>query len=145
MTLVITVPGKPMAKGRPRFVRATGRTFTPPATAAAEQVLKWTAMQEMGDRPLYDGPLRLTFTAQFEPPASWSGKKKAAALAGAIKPTGRPDIDNLLKLKDGLNGVVWHDDAQIVEVVATKRYGAAACTTMTVEAASVATAEEAAA
>lgn len=36
-------------------------------------------------------------------------------------PTMRPDIDNLVKfVLDSLNGVVYHDDRQVVKVVAYK-------------------------
>ena len=38
-------------------------------------------------------------------------------------PTGRPDLDNLIKaLTDACNGIVWRDDAQIVRLMAEKRY-----------------------
>jgi Holliday junction resolvase RusA-like endonuclease len=42
-------------------------------------------------------------------------------LRGGCYPTGRPDIDNTLKLLlDACNGIVWLDDAQVVEVAVSK-------------------------
>ena len=36
----------------------------------------------------------------------------------------RPDVDNLWKLVgDGLNGIVWSDDARIAKATASKVYG----------------------
>ena len=57
-------------------------------------------------------------------PASWSKRKAAEALHGVIRPTKKPDADNVLKaVCDGINGVVWHDDTQAVDVTLRKRYG----------------------
>ena len=44
-------------------------------------------------------------------------------LAGIIKPTKKPDIDNIAKIIcDGLNGVAYKDDAQIIYLAVMKRY-----------------------
>lgn len=46
-------------------------------------------------------------------------------LAGKIRPTKRPDADNVLKaIADGLNGLAYHDDAQLVEMKGAKYYDA---------------------
>jgi hypothetical protein len=40
------------------------------------------------------------------------------------RPTGKPDLDNVIKsLFDGLNLVTWADDAQIVDMTASKWFG----------------------
>jgi Holliday junction resolvase RusA-like endonuclease len=57
-------------------------------------------------------------------PISWSKKKAAAALAGQVLPTRKPDADNVVKaVFDGMNGVVWRDDVQAVDLQLRKRYG----------------------
>jgi len=62
-----------------------------------------------------DGPL--AFSACFYMPRPKSARK------GAHAPLTRPDLDNLLhKLTDQFNGVFWHDDSQVVELSASKRY-----------------------
>jgi Holliday junction resolvase RusA-like endonuclease len=46
-------------------------------------------------------------------------------LADRIRPTKRPDADNVLKaIADSLNGLAYHDDAQLVVMHATKNYDA---------------------
>ena len=50
------------------------------------------------------------------------------------QPTVRPDVDKLARaLLDALTGVAYHDDAQIVQLEATKCYGADVRTTVTIE------------
>ena len=57
------------------------------------------------------------------PPESWSGKKKAAAIAREIFPTTKPDVDNVIKgLFDACNDVVFKDDKQVVDLTVKKRY-----------------------
>jgi Holliday junction resolvase RusA-like endonuclease len=42
---------------------------------------------------------------------------------GAIKHIKKPDTDNLLKaVLDGLNGIAWADDSQVIRVSASKEY-----------------------
>ena len=123
MTITISLPGLPKGKGRPRFVRATGRTYTPADTVSYEGALKLAARVSMQGRAPLEGALAVTMVAEFPVASSWSKKKQAAALAGAVRPTSKPDADNLLKTLDALNQVVWKDDAQIVNATIIKRYG----------------------
>lgn len=120
--IVISLPGIPRGKGRPRFVRATGRTYTPADTVNYEGALRLAAASVMAGHPPLDGALAVMMVAEFPVPQSWSKKKQAAAMAGEIKPTGKPDADNLIKTLDAFNAVVWRDDAQIVDARITKRY-----------------------
>lgn len=42
---------------------------------------------------------------------------------GVLRPTTKPDIDNLVKgIKDSLSKVLWYDDSQVTELVARKLY-----------------------
>lgn len=64
----------------------------------------------------FQGPVALGMRAFLPIPKSKSKKWKAAAMAGEIRPTTKPDTDNLVKqIKDCANGVFWADDKQIVE------------------------------
>ena len=38
-------------------------------------------------------------------------------------PTTKPDLDNIIKLLDALNGIAYDDDKQIVEIIARKEKG----------------------
>ena len=56
-------------------------------------------------------------------PKSFSKKAREAALAALIRPTTRPDGDNYLKgVLDALNGILWTDDARIVDMSCHKYY-----------------------
>ena len=118
----IVVLGIPVAKGRPRFSKATGHTYTPEKTRNFEAALKYAAEQVMGDRPPLDGPLRVQITVKLPIPASWAKKQQAAARSGALRPTKKPDFDNYTKTVDALNQVVWLDDGQVVEAAVSKFY-----------------------
>ena len=61
--------------------------------------------------------------ARYPIPQSWSKKKQESARKNEIKPTLRPDLDNIEKLcLDSMNFIVWKDDAQIVRLYAEKQY-----------------------
>ena len=118
----IRMDGQPIGKGRPRFVRATGRTYTPEKTARYEDRLAWAAQSVMAGRDLLVGPLSVTVNAYLEVPTSRSKKWRAEALGGNLRPLVKPDADNIAKLLDALNKIVWLDDAQIVGLHVFKYY-----------------------
>lgn len=123
MTIEIRLDGDPVGKGRPRFVRATGRTYTPEKTASFEARLGWAAQNVMTGFPLLEGPVVLLVMVFKEIPASWSEKKRQKAILQYLQPTGKPDADNFLKLvMDSLNKIVWKDDAQVVDARVVKKY-----------------------
>lgn len=120
--LVIVVPGEARGKGRPRFVSTPrgGRTYTDAQTASYENLVKLCA-KASGAR-VTDGPHRVEIVAYFEPAASWSKKRTAAALANEAAPA-KVDLDNIAKaIMDGLNGVAWRDDKSVCELVVSKRF-----------------------
>jgi len=119
--IAITIPGDPVAKGRPRMTKS-GRAYTPVKTRQYENYVRACAAQSMiGHKPL-TGPLTARVAALFDIPASWPKWKQNAALDGSMRHTSTPDLDNLIKVVDGLNGVVFHDDSSICNIVATKGY-----------------------
>ena len=47
----------------------------------------------------------------------------AAAIAGVIQPTTKPDVSNIVKgIEDALNGIWYKDDSQIVHEYSMKQY-----------------------
>lgn len=119
----IEIVGEVRGKGRPRFARATGHTYTPPETTRYEAIIKHSAGVVMAGRPPLEVAVNVRVDVHVPIAASWSQKKQRAALAGEILPTGKIDIDNYIKIAfDALNGIVFRDDSQIVGVAATKRY-----------------------
>ena len=128
--VTVFLPGPPRGKGRPRFriIKPRGKpqfisAYPDPETAAYEERLAKVGAEAMGSLPLLEGALT-AFIEVFVPiPASWSKKVKAAALRGDVMPTSKPDGDNYQKIAgDGLNKVVWADDAQIVMWQCLKKY-----------------------
>ena len=113
------VPGTPRGKGRPRFSRKSGRAYTPAETAAYESTVAYAGHAAMGTQTLLEGPVGVKMTAVFGIPASWSLKRKAAA----IHHTSKPDADNIAKCCDALNGIIWKDDAQVARISVSKVYG----------------------
>lgn len=84
-----------------------------------------------------DRPHRVSVNATFyfEPPKSWSNKKREAALAGEVSHTVKPDLDKLTRyLLDAVTdaGNVWEDDSQVYLIIAEKAYSASAYITFTV-------------
>lgn len=125
MEHVVWVPGQPQGKGRPRATAMGGRVrlYTPEATARAENWAATCWLQQLG-HTLLDGPLDVTLVAVCAVPKSYSKAKAAQARAMQLRPTGKPDTDNLVKLYlDGLNGVAWGDDAQVVGLTSYKLFG----------------------
>lgn len=118
----LTIVGAPVPKGRPRF--GNGHAFTPKRTRDYEKRVREAGSLAMqGGEPL-TGPLALELVAFMPIAASWHWTKRQAARDGEIYPTSRPDLDNIEKaITDALNGVVYADDSQIVQVTKAKAYG----------------------
>lgn len=116
------VAGRPGAKGRVRFARKTGHAYTPERTVAYEGRVAAAAQEAMNGRPPVEGPVAVTLDVRLPIPTSWPVKKHMAAELGYLRPTGKPDIDNYVKVLDACNLIIWGDDAQITEVRAFKRY-----------------------
>lgn len=130
--IAFTVHGEPVGKGRPRAFRAGKgiRMFTPAKTKSYESSVAEAGLIAMADAKLQPliGAVSLTLAIWVGIPVSWSKKRKAAALAGDEYPAKKPDVDNVIKaICDGLNGIAWCDDAQVVDVIARKRYSAEPC------------------
>ena len=120
--VAFTIPGIPVAKGRPRATTINGqaRMYTPTKTVAYEGLVAMAAKQAMGVSGPIPGPVSLSIVAVWPIPASWSKKRRSEA----VWKTSKPDADNVAKvIGDGCNGIVWADDSQVVMLRVEKRYG----------------------
>jgi len=119
-----TYYGIPTGKGRARVSTRGGfaRAYTPKKTQEAEQNLQAQAAQYRPEK-LMEGQIDLIMRIYVPIPKSFPKKKALLAWQGALMPTTKPDIDNIIKLVcDALNGIIWHDDRQIVQLAASKHY-----------------------
>ena len=101
------VDGEPVSKERPRFTTRGGkpRTYTPGKTLAAERAVK-DAFEAAAPGYTFAADASYTVEATF-----FNGTRR------------HRDVDNMLKLVlDGLNGVAWADDHQVVKIATGKAY-----------------------
>jgi Holliday junction resolvase RusA-like endonuclease len=120
----IEVSGQPIGKGRPRFTKV-GHTYTPQKTKEYERRIHAAAWAEMAkhDIEMTDRPIAIKIIAFMDIPKSWSKIKRLKAEYGALRPTGKPDIDNIAKIAcDGLQGTIFKSDAQVVSLNVKKTY-----------------------
>lgn len=121
MKVSFTVPGEPKGKQRPRVTR-TGHAYTPQETTVYENLVKMEFCRQCPGIK-FDGQLRMTIKAHFAIAASVSLKKRNKMLVGEIRPTKKPDVDNITKIvADSLNKIAYNDDSQIVTVVTDKLF-----------------------
>lgn len=118
-SVCLEVEGDPVAKGRPRFFN--GKTITPAKTSNYENYVKELFI--INKQPKLDGYIKATINAFFSIPKSTSKKKALLMASGDIRPTKKPDLDNIAKIiLDALNKLAYDDDSQIVELTINKFY-----------------------
>jgi Holliday junction resolvase RusA-like endonuclease len=127
MTFVLTfkVDVAPIPKGRPRFARRGGfvSTYTDKKTLDYEKIISDHARLAMGSSEPLEGPIDAFIYFSMPIPVSYSKKRAEACKQGIERPM-KMDIDNQVKaIFDGMNGIVYKDDSQIVSLHATKVYG----------------------
>jgi Holliday junction resolvase RusA-like endonuclease len=102
-SVIIQLDGPPVAKARPRFGK--GHVYTPARTKRFERDLGWTAKAQMVGRKPFDAPIKIGVVFDL-----------------ALESFSQADIDNLCKAAlDALNGIVWRDDAQVIELCVRKQ------------------------
>lgn len=124
MEVRFTILGEPKGKGRPRFCRNTGHAITPKDTVNYETLVRMEYGVAYSDFKFPDDAmLDMRIKAFYSIPKSASKKKRASMLANEIRPTKKPDMDNVVKIiADSLNQVAYRDDTQIVDCQCRKFY-----------------------
>lgn len=129
--LVFTVYGKPQPAGSKRAFVITG-TNRASVTDANPKSRDWknavaSEAYKVHAGDLLDGPLAVQFTFYFPRP---KGHYRTGKNIGQLKPSSpmfpatKPDALKLARgVEDALSGVVYRDDAQIVQEVLAKRFG----------------------
>lgn len=132
-----TIPHTPIAKGRARssIRRAKGGKpiltkggdpiighHTPELTRNYEAMVRDFAQQAAKGEPL-TCPVDLVVEFRFRIRSSWPKWKQDLAVAGMVHHTQKPDCSNLVKaIEDACNGVLFHDDGQVVGSVQDKTW-----------------------
>lgn len=120
----IIIPLPPSGQQRPRFTRIGKfhKAYKSSKQKAEENKITYFLYQHKPATPLTDA-LHVTIDAYMPIPSSWPKWKKIAAQNNEIRPTKKPDIDNLAKqVLDCMNGIFWQDDRQIVGLMVRKYY-----------------------
>lgn len=119
MRYLLTIPGEPIAKARPRMTKS-GHVYTPQRTVDYERWVQTLFVEEYG-QPRMEGAILLQLDLHFGIPKSRSKGTRERMRQGLERPCKRPDIDNCLKsVSDALNGIAYKDDSQIVTAVIQK-------------------------
>lgn len=119
------IEGTIKGKGRPRFSKFGNyvKAYTPEDTVSYENLIKLQFRISCGNW-YSEMPLKMKITAIHSITKSVSKKNRARMLSGEIKPTKKPDADNIVKvICDALNHIAYKDDTQIVELEIKKVYG----------------------
>lgn len=120
----ITLPIEPKGQQRPRFTRIGKfhKAYKSKQQKIEESKVLAFLYQQRPQEP-WSCAIKVAIKAFLPIPKSWSQKKKLEALNNTLRPTKKPDIDNLAKqVLDCMNGVFWQDDKQVVELSVAKYY-----------------------
>ena len=120
MIAVIEIPGKPLAKKRPKFARR-GKLVTVYDPGKKEQDEIKTIIRSLWKKNPIDTAVELKVVFCMPVPKSWSKKKREAHLGNPH--VVKQDIDNLLKkVLDCMNEIVFTDDRKVWKVAVSKIY-----------------------
>lgn len=120
----ITIEGNPVPQGRPRASTRGGRVnvYDPSNSRNYKQSVAWQAKKQYKGNP-FEGALKVHVDIYRQIPKSTSGVRTERKENKEIRPIVRPDLDNYLKsVFDGLDGITWKDDSQIVSLSSEKYY-----------------------
>ena len=127
--LQVLIPGRPVAKGRPRFHRKTGRAITPKRTREYEKFCAMCARMAMSQAGMIaplEGGVGLRVTALFARPKHVGKAHKLWGRPGRVPLTGGggyPDLSNIIKaIEDALQGVAFCDDRQVCLIEGARCY-----------------------
>lgn len=117
------VPGKVQAKQRPRLSRY-GKVYTPGQTSSYENWIKLCFVNKYGNiEPISQKRFFIKIDVYKSVPKSITNKNKIKMLNNEIRPTVKPDADNVVKsVLDALNKLIYKDDSQVTDLLVHKYY-----------------------
>lgn len=125
MEINFEIKGKVKAKQSVKFGR-NGVKYTPKDMIEYANLVRMSFINAHPDwhaSNFEEKPLKVEIDVYMSIPKSFSKKKCEQALKGEIRPTVKPDCDNIAKnINDALNGIAYPDDKQITNLVVNKHY-----------------------
>lgn len=124
MKVKFTIDGNPIGWQRVGYNRYTGAKFTQEKTRQHEQLVALMYRQQAGAFRFPKGTyLDMRVIAYLPIPKSKNKIERQLMIEGKIRPTVKPDWDNIGKLiADALNGIAYDDDKCIVDAQVRKFY-----------------------
>ena len=116
--LKFTVFGNPRPCLRAQFSRRgkAVRVYDPQPNVLHKALVRVAAQKAVGESSPTESPVGVEIRYHLKRP-------KSVPVSKRLYPTVKPDVDNMEKLVlDGMNKVVWKDDAQVVDLFHSKRY-----------------------
>jgi len=119
------IPGEPIPQSRPRAGKnRRGKTIMYDAKPSKDYK-KYVALiaGQYALKNLLEGALDVHIKIYRLIPKSTTKKDRALFLAGIKRPIVKADTSNYIKgIEDALNGIIYKDDSQIVDLQASKFY-----------------------
>lgn len=124
MRIKFTVDGSPKGWQRTGYNHITGAKYTQEQTRTQEALVAWAYKKACGAYRFPKGTyVDMRVIAYLPIPKSTSKKNRQLMIDGVIRPTVKPDWDNIGKLiADALNKVAYDDDKCIVDSQVRKFY-----------------------
>lgn len=108
------VPGRPAPQGSKRHVGGGVMVESSKALAPWRTLVAWSVSQRWNGAPL-EGPVEVRVGFVMPRPVATSKRSTPPAIK-------KPDADKLIRaILDSLSGICWRDDAQVVDLHASKR------------------------
>lgn len=132
--MIIKIPGNPTPQKRHRHAKRGSFVQVYDPCAEDKKIIKNIVIASLyvdgiikstQELPLFEAGVPISVSMHFDmaiPKSATKAKLKGIA-DGSIQHTAHVDLDNLVKKPlDALNGVLYHDDSQIVQMTCHKRY-----------------------
>jgi len=119
--------GTPVPQGSARAFNRGGKVVV---TSDNPKLKNWRALStfvlksDIAKVAQFDGPVAVNLAFYFERPKSHLNGSGSLRKGYSSSHTVKPDLDKLVRaiLDAGTDAAVWHDDAQVVRLTASKQY-----------------------
>lgn len=108
---------------RPQKQTQVGKGIWYDPSKSVKQQIQWQIRPHAPKEPL-QGPLHVFISFYLPIPKKAAGTLRQQMANGIALPVRRPDIDNLAYIvTNAMKEIIYEDDAQIVDLTLSKRYG----------------------